>query len=142
METERRDLTPDLFGSIDVGQQDSERIAGPSVGFWKDSWIRLKKNRGALISLLLIVMLFVMAFVLGPLLSRYTPYAQDLTQRYAGLSSEHWFGTDKFGRDMWTRVWAGTRVSLYIAFLAAALDVFVASRTGPSPGSSGGGRTT
>lgn len=138
METERRDLTPDLFGSIDVGQQDSERIAGPSVGFWKDSWIRLKKNRGALISLLLIVMLFVMAFVLGPLLSMYTPYTQDLTQRYAGLSSEHWFGTDKFGRDMWTRVWAGTRVSLYIAFLAAALDVFVGVTYGAVSGFIGG----
>ena len=138
MQTERRDLTPDLFEPIDVGGQDSERIAGPSVGFWRDSWIRLKRNRGALISLLLIVLLFIMAFVLGPLLSRYTPYAQDLTQRYAGLSSEHWFGTDKFGRDMWARVWAGTRVSLYIAFLAAALDVFVGVAYGAVSGFVGG----
>ena len=44
---------------------------------------------------------------------------------FIGPSGEFWFGTDDFGRDMWTRVWAGTRVSLYIALLAAALDLFV-----------------
>jgi sugar phosphate isomerase/epimerase len=41
-------LTPDLFGALKVDEQEGERIAGPPVGFWKDSWIRLKKNRGAL----------------------------------------------------------------------------------------------
>lgn len=138
METERRDLTPDLFGSIDIGMQDNERIAGPSVGFWKDSWIRLKKNRGALISLVLIAALFIMAFIVGPLLSKYTPYAQDLTQSYTGPSSTYWFGTDEFGRDMWTRVWAGTRVSLYIAFLAAFLDLFVGVTYGAISGFVGG----
>lgn len=138
METERRDLTPDLFGSVDLGQQDNEKVAGPSVGFWKDSWIRLQKNRGALVSLILIFLLFVMAFVLGPLLSKSTPYAQDLAQRFIGPSSAHWFGTDEFGRDMWTRVWAGTRVSLYIAFLAAALDLFVGVTYGAVSGFVGG----
>src|SRR3989337_2894947 len=125
METRHRDLTPDLFGSIDVTAQESERIAGPPVGFWKDSWRRLKKNRGALVSLVIILLLFVMAFAAGPLLSQYSPYAQDLTRRYAGPSAQFWFGTDEFGRDMWTRVWAGTRVSLYIALLAALLDMLV-----------------
>ncbi len=138
METERRDLTPDLFGSIDLRELDSEKIAGPSVGFWKDSWIRLRKNKGALISLVLIAVLLVMAFVLGPLLSSQTPYAQDVTRSYAGPSSEYWFGTDKFGRDMWTRLWAGTRVSLYIAFLAAALDLFVGVAYGAVSGFVGG----
>jgi oligopeptide transport system permease protein len=125
METERRDLTPDLFGSIKVDETEGERLAGPPIGFWKDSWIRLKKNRGAVASLVVIILLFAMAFVVGPLLSQYSPYAQDLTRRFTGPSGSFWFGTDEFGRDMWTRVWAGTRVSLYIAFLAALLDMFV-----------------
>jgi oligopeptide transport system permease protein len=138
METKRRDLTPDLFEPAGVAVQESERIAGPPVGFWKDSWIRLKKNRGALISLGVIIILFAMAFVIGPLLSQYSPYGQDLTRRYAGPTAEFWFGTDKFGRDMWTRVWAGTRVSLYIAFLAAFLDVFVGVTYGAISGFLGG----
>jgi oligopeptide transport system permease protein len=131
-------LTPDLFGALKVDEQEGERIAGPPVGFWKDSWIRLKKNGGALVSLVIIILLFAMAFVLGPLLSQHTPYAQDLSRRLAGPTSEFWFGTDKFGRDMWTRVWAGTRVSLYIGLLATCLDVLVGVTYGAVSGFLGG----
>jgi oligopeptide transport system permease protein len=138
METQHRDLTPDLFGSIKVDEAEGERLAGPPIGFWKDSWTRLKKNRGALASLVVIVTLFAMAFVIGPLLSQYSPYAQDLTRRFVGPSASFWFGTDEFGRDMWTRVWAGTRVSLYIAFLAALLDMFVGVTYGAISGFKGG----
>jgi oligopeptide transport system permease protein len=138
METKDRDLTPDLFESIGVTAQEGERIAGPPIGFWRDAWIRLKKNRGALISLAIIILLFAMAFVLGPLLSQHSAYGQDLTRRYTGPTSQFWFGTDEFGRDMWTRVWAGTRVSLYIAFLAAFLDVFVGVTYGAISGFLGG----
>jgi len=138
MGTKHRDLTPDLFGSIDLIEQDSERIAGPPVGFWKDSWIRLKKNLGAVISLGIIIVLFLMAFVIGPLLSEYGPYAQDLSRRFVPPSAEFWFGTDEFGRDMWSRVWAGTQVSLYIAFLAALLDLLVGVTYGAISGFVGG----
>jgi oligopeptide transport system permease protein len=131
-------LTPDLFGALKVDEQEGERIAGPPVGFWKDSWIRLKKNRGALVSLAIIILLFAMAFVLGPLLSQHSPYAQDLSRRLTGSTSEFWFGTDKFGRDMWTRVWAGTRVSLYIGLLATCLDMFVGVTYGAVSGFLGG----
>jgi len=138
METTRSDLTPEHFGPLEAGEKDSERIVGRPVGFWQDSWIRLKKNRGALISLVLIILLFTMAFAVGPLLSRYSPFAQDLTRSYTNPSGEFWFGTDNFGRDMWTRVWAGTRVSLYIALLAALLDLFVGVPFGAISGFLGG----
>jgi oligopeptide transport system permease protein len=138
METKHRDLMPDLFGTLSVDEQEGERIAGPPVGFWRDGWIRLKKNRGALVSLTIVVFLFAMAFVVGPLLASHSPYAQDLTRRFAAPSTNFWFGTDEFGRDMWTRVWAGTRVSLYIALLAALLDVFVGVTFGAVSGFLGG----
>ena len=138
METRHRDLTPDLFEQTDFGAEESERIARPPVGFWKDSWIRLKKNRGALISLGVMVLLFLMAFAIGPLTSQYGPFAQDLSRRFQGPSAGFWFGTDEFGRDMWSRVWAGTRVSLYIAFLAAFLDLFVGVTYGAVSGFLGG----
>jgi oligopeptide transport system permease protein len=138
METRYRDLRPELFESAGVGAQEGERIAGPPIGFWKDSWIRLKKNRGALISLAILVLLFAMAFAIGPLLSPHSPYAQDITRRYLGPTTEFWFGTDEFGRDMWTRVWAGTRVSLYIGLLAASLDIFVGLVYGAISGFLGG----
>jgi oligopeptide transport system permease protein len=133
-----RRLTPELFEPAEATAQESEKIAGPPAGFWKDSWMRLAKNRGALVSFAIIVLLFAMAFVLGPLLSQHSPYDQELTRRLAGPTSEFWFGTDKFGRDMWARVWAGTRVSLYIGLLAACLDVFVGVTFGAVSGFLGG----
>src|SRR5215210_3812518 len=138
METRYRELDPSLFESADIDAEEGERIAGPPVGFWKDAWIRLKKNRGALVSLAILVLVFAMAFVIGPLISPHSPYGQDLSQRYLGPTSEYWFGTDKFGRDMWTRVWAGTRVSLYIGLLAALLDIFVGVVYGAVSGFLGG----
>jgi oligopeptide transport system permease protein len=138
METKYRDLPPEVFEPADVSAREGERIAGPPVGFWKDSWIRLRKNRGALISLAILVLLFALAFAIGPLLSQYSPYGQDITRRYLGPTTEFWFGTDEFGRDMWTRVWAGTRVSLYIGLLAACLDIFVGLVYGAISGFLGG----
>ncbi|MFG6115578.1 oligopeptide ABC transporter permease [Halobacillus sp. MO56] len=42
-----------------------------------------------------------------------------------GIEANHWFGTDSLGRDLWTRTWHGTRISLYIAFLAATIDMII-----------------
>jgi oligopeptide transport system permease protein len=137
METRRAELTADLFERLEVGTQDSERIVGPPVGFWRDSWNRLKKNRGALVGLAVIVVVIVIAY-LGPLVSPYTPYGQDLSRRFSDPSSQFWFGTDEFGRDMWNRVWIGTRVSLYIGFLAAFLDLAVGVAYGAISGLLGG----
>jgi oligopeptide transport system permease protein len=138
METRHRDLDPDLFQSAQIDIQEGERIAGPPVGFWKDAWRRLKKNRGAVISLFILIAVFAMAFVIGPLLALHSPFEQNMSQRYLGPTGDYWFGTDKFGRDMWTRVWAGTRVSLYIGFLAAMLDIFVGVTYGAFSGFLGG----
>ena len=137
METRRPELTPDLFERIETGSQDSERIVGPPIGFWRDSWNRLKKNRGALVGLVVIAVLIAAAYV-GPLVSPYTPYEQDLARRFVGPSSQLWFGADEFGRDMWSRVWAGTQVSLYIGFLAALLDLIVGVAYGAASGLFGG----
>src|ERR687897_2627659 len=64
--------------------------------------------------------------------------ATQAAERIAGPSFEFWFGTDDFGRDMWSRVWAGTQVSLYIGFLAAFLDLVVGVAYGAISGLFGG----
>ena len=89
METRHRELDPSLFESVDIDIREGERIAGPPIGFWKDSWIRLKKNRGALISLGILILIFALAFVIGPLISSHSPYAQGLGRRYLSPNSEY-----------------------------------------------------
>lgn len=137
METRKRELTPDLFAPIEADARDSERIAGPSVGFWRDSWGRLKKNRGALLGLAIIFALVSTAYI-GPLLSPHGSTDQDLLRRFTSPSSEFWFGTDDFGRDLWSRVWTGTQVSLYIALLVALLDLVLGVVYGAVSGLLGG----
>ena len=137
MEPQRRELAPELFEPVGSSTPDSHEIAGLSISLWQNSWRRLKRNRGALTGLVVILVLMVLAAI-GPLVSPHTPYEQDLSSQFVGPSSQHWFGTDDFGRDMWTRVWAGTRISLYIAFLAAILDLIVGVSYGASSGLLGG----
>ena len=137
METRQRPLTPELFEPVGEDYRDNERIASPSIGFWRDSWQRLKKNKAALVGLVVIVALIAVAYV-APLFSPYTPYAQDMTKGYLGPSAEHLMGTDKFGRDMFVRVWEGMRVSLYIAFLAAFFDLAIGVPFGAVSGLMGG----
>jgi len=122
VEIRDRQLTPELFEPAGLGAEEAERISGPSIGFWGDAWRRLKKNRVALVSAALILLVIALA-VVGPYLTPYTSIEQDLRQQNQGPTGSYWFGTDNFGRSMFDRVWEGTRVSLYIAFLATALDL-------------------
>jgi oligopeptide transport system permease protein len=138
LKIEHHEPTPELFEFAGVAAQESERIAYPPTGYWKDFWLRLKKNRAALVSLAVLVVIIVVAFVIGPLVTSHSPYDQSITQSHLGPTGDYWFGTDKFGRDMWTRVWAGTRVSLYIGSLAAFTDIFVGVVYGAVSGYVGG----
>jgi oligopeptide transport system permease protein len=137
METRQRPLTPELFKPVGDDYRDNERIAGPSIGFWKDSWHRLQKNKAALVGLVVIVALITVAYV-APLFSPYTTDAQDMTEAYLGPSADHLMGTDMFGRDMFVRVWEGMRVSLYIALLAAFFDLVIGVPFGAISGLLGG----
>lgn len=74
----------------------------------------------------LICILWIAAAVLAPVIAPYDPIAQDLTVRLKAPSSLHWFGTDNFGRDIFSRVIYGGRYSL----LAGCLTVVIAGCIG------------
>ena len=78
-------------------------------------------------SIVLGVLLFV-AF--GPLVSGYEVEQMDMRNRLQLPSSAHWLGTDNFGRDLWTRMAVGARVSLAIALSSVAIAVVVGSVVG------------
>lgn len=63
--------------------------------------------------------------LLGPLLSPYSPYEIHLASKNLGPSSTHWFGTDELGRDLFTRTCFGARISLFIGFAAALIDLII-----------------
>jgi peptide/nickel transport system permease protein len=80
----------------------------------------------------------VLMALLAPLIAPGSPYTQDLTQRLLPPSSAHWFGTDELGRDIYTRVVHGGRVTLTIVLLVAIIVAPVGLAIGTAAGYFGG----
>ena len=87
-------------------------------------------------SAIIIAILCFVAF--GPLLSGYEVEEMDMRNRLQLPSKDHWLGTDNFGRDLWTRMAVGARVSMAVAISSVALAVIVGSLVGLASGYFGG----
>lgn len=118
------DIPQELFVPAEVDLGERERISRPSLTAWQDGWLRLKQNKAAVVSLFIIVVIVALA-LLAPIFSPYDFAQTDYSAIYQPPSAAHLFGTDGFGRDQFTRIWYGTRISLLIGFVAACLDLFV-----------------
>lgn len=80
----------------------------------KEAWKRFKRNPTAVIGLVVVCLLILIA-IFAPLIAPYNYSAQDYTAMKQAPSAAHWFGTDAYGRDLFSRVIYGTRYSLLIA---------------------------
>jgi oligopeptide transport system permease protein len=110
-------------------------------GLWADAWRRIRRNRGALAALAVLV-LVVVASLVGPVLSPYTIDQVDWTlsplASPPSFGNGHWFGTDGNGRDLFVRLWTGTQVSLLVALLATAVSLVIGVAWGATAGYLGG----
>jgi oligopeptide transport system permease protein len=131
------EVTRDLFEHMGVDEASSEAINRPSITYWQDAWRRLKKNKVAMIGLVLLSIFTIMA-VVGPLMTKYTYNQNNLDLINQLPTREHWFGTDGLGRDLWARVWMGARVSLFIGLAAAVIETFIGTIIGGLSGYLGG----
>ena len=82
------------------------------------SWLAFRRNPLAVIGLAIVVLLLLMA-AFAPLLATHSPIAQDLANRLQPPSAAHWLGTDELGRDIWSRIVYGSRLTLLIVVLVA-----------------------
>lgn len=144
----------DEYDSLDVSHE----------SFWKDVAVRFMKNKGAVLGACIIAFIVALA-VFAPMFSGRTyktvviehaslpprvPLVEKLgfmngtvegVDRYAEAEAKgiHYpFGTDTLGRDLWTRCWVGTRISLYIALLAMLIDIVIGMSFGMVSGFLGG----
>ena len=108
-------------------------------GAWSTGWSRFRRNRLGVAGMAIIAVLYVVA-VLAPLFTPYDPVAQgDIPRmRYAPPCPRHLLGTDKFGRDVMTRILYGSRISLLISLLAVSISVVLGSAVGAAAGYLGG----
>ncbi|MEK3917424.1 ABC transporter permease [Paenibacillus sp. FSL H7-0331] len=112
----------DLFEPLVKESAGRETLVRPSMTYWQDAWRRLKKNKLAMFGLITLITLAILS-IAGPLLSHFDYATQNYDIKNQKPSLAHWFGTDDFGRDLWVRVWWGTRISLAIGLTAALLDL-------------------
>ena len=89
--------------------------------YWKDSYILWRRNHLMVVGTGIIVFLLLVTAV-APLLATHDPYEQILPDRLLPPSAQHYFGTDNLGRDIYSRVVYGSRVTLTIVFLVAVIS--------------------
>ncbi|MGO3733146.1 MAG: oligopeptide ABC transporter permease [Vagococcus sp.] len=164
-----KQLPKDSFEPISIEDNlDRERISAPSLNFLQDSWRRLKKNKGAVVSLVLLIIITLLA-IGSTWVSPHDPTKQNpkyinLPPKIPGVSIDgfngtavvggqridkyeqakvpedvhYYLGTDGLGRDELSRLLMGTRMSLIIAFIAAFLDLTFGVIYGMISGMKGG----
>ncbi len=204
------EIPKDSFERVPLDLTNVEKFEREGLTFWQDAWQRLLKNKGAVISIVLLIIIVAMSFF-GPSFNEYkfdeqikppklhaklpprVPGLEKLgifdgtrqtelgERRYEKLVAEQkergtklfelkkeftvegdygpekrylikeytyaknkiedeyfWFGTDDLARDLWTRIWKGARISLYVGLLAAVMDMVIGVTYGAIAGFYGG----
>lgn len=113
-----------LFERVGTKGLSGEEIGKKSLTYWADVWRRFRSNKLAILGLVLLLLVVVVLFT-GPAITGADYQRIDTSVKNSAPSSEHWFGTDDMGRDLFTRVCVGGRISIYIG-LCCTLVMFVA----------------
>ena len=114
-----------------------------STGFWNPLFSRLwfvfNRNRISWVGVVLLLILVSLA-LFAPVISPYNPVEQHITDQFKGPSAKYWLGTDEYGRDLFTRIVWGARISLTVGTVSVILGMIVGSILGMYAGYKGGMR--
>jgi peptide/nickel transport system permease protein len=103
----------------------------------KVMWDTLKKNKAAVAGLVIIILLFFIA-VFGSFLVPYDPEYSNMSAAFVKPGAKYWFGTDQLGRDIFSRVIIGTKISLFVGISAVAFSLITGIILGALSGYFGG----
>jgi peptide/nickel transport system permease protein len=96
-------------------------------------WRELRRSHSALVGLVILVVLIIMA-VFAPLLAPYDPVEMRLVDQFLPPSQEHLLGTDEFGRDIFSRILYGARISLQVGIIAVGIAAVIGTAVGLASG--------
>ena len=111
--------------------------AEQGTSLWRDAWLRLRRNRLAVLGLT-VLLLFISIAAVTPWIAPYDYAEQNLELGAAPPSAAHWLGTDIFGRDLLTQIMFGGRISLAVGFIATAVALLIGVTWGAIAGYMGG----
>ena len=129
--------TDDMFERIGTEGLSNEDIGQKSITYWADVWRRFRSNKMAIFGLILLIGVIILLFV-GPTISGQDYQLIDASKKNLAPSSQHWFGTDDMGRDLFTRVCVGGRISIYIGLSCTFVMFVIGSLLGALAGLKGG----
>ena len=104
---------------------------------WGDIWKRLLRNKLGMVGLVIVAILLIIIIFAG-LFTKHDYAFQDFGNRFAAPSWQHIMGTDNFGRDLWSRLLYGGRISLLVALIAVCMSGTVGAIFGAIAGYFGG----
>ncbi len=137
MEKNKIVFTADDFEVVGTSGLDAEKISSPSITFWSDVWRRFRSNKLSVFGLgLLSVIILMVCF--GPMISGKDYQFIDYNLANLKPCAEYWFGTDEMGRDIFTRVCMGGRISIIIGLACTAVSFVIGSALGGIAGYFGG----
>jgi peptide/nickel transport system permease protein len=121
-----RGATAAAPAALRLASPDAElvRASRRSTGLWQDAARRLLRDRAAVVGLVIVALLIVIAIV-APAIVPHDPNDQSFRIKLKPPSADHLFGTDEFGRDIFSRVLVGTRVALRVGLLPVLLALVV-----------------
>ncbi len=119
-----------------------EKRRNPKVEYYKMIWKRLKKNKAAVVGGILIIVFIILSILgtdtIGPHVFKNDPTHIVLKDKLQKPSAEHWFGTDNYGRDIFTRLIYGMKYTLFIGFTSVAIGGIIGVVLGIVAGYFGG----
>lgn len=134
-----RDLRRQIESDIEVGTRiahladdEFQRMSGS-----KRAWLEFRRNRFALVGTAFIIFIAFMG-IFAPIVSTHDPNSQSLRKRMKPPTAEHWLGTDELGRDFYSRLVHGARISLFVGIVATAAGVVCGTIVGLISGFFGG----
>lgn len=137
MDINNIEFMEDDFDVVGTKGLDAEKITTPSITFWSDVWRRFRSNYLSMIGLGILTFVILMV-CFGPMLSGKDYQFIDYSIANLRPNSEYWFGTDEMGRDIFTRVCMGGRISIIIGLACTCVSFLVGSALGGIAGYFGG----
>lgn len=123
-------INDSLFEFAEYDADAAERTGYSNYSYWRSTWQVFLKNRTA--AILLILMFVIVVFTV---IQPYLPNQKVPTEIYTNASgvqlrnqapnSEFWFGTNSIGQDLWSRIWSGTRTSLFIGVAVGVCEALI-----------------
>lgn len=131
------ELSKEKFKIVGCENANADEILRPNITYFQDAWRRLKQNKVAIASLIILIIIIFMT-IFGPYMVPYLQESIDQASINVKPNLTHLFGTDQLGRDLFARSWYGGRVSIIIGVVGTLIEVTIGVIYGGISGYFGG----